>query len=90
MDPTSSQFVQAAAQSPASLLDIVADQALSSALAKFSFESQMACQSFCERQIEEGKTENDQLSQESTRALEKQCNKQCIKKFFKSYLLFNK
>lgn len=31
------------------LLDMVSDQALTHSLAKYSFEAQMACQSFCER-----------------------------------------
>ena len=70
------------------LLDMVSDQALSTSLAKFSFESQIACQSYCERLASE--EENDQLSQESANALEKQCNKHCLKKFFKSYMLYNK
>ena len=77
-------------QSPMQLLDMVADQGLTSSLAKYTFESQMACIGFCERQILEGKKENEQLSIESTKALEKQCNKQCLKKFLKSYTLFNK
>lgn len=92
------------------LLDMVADQSLSASLAKFTFESQFACQTFCESQMKEsgdqqpvlpigagaggaaiqGGGQQSQLSQESQKALEKQCNKQCLKKFFKSYMLYNR
>jgi hypothetical protein len=81
---------EAVENSPMKLLDMVSDQALTTGLARYSHESQMACQSYCQQQVHEGKQENDQLSQESARALEKQCNKQCVKKFFKSYMLFNR
>ena len=77
-------------QSPMQLLDMVADQGLTSSLAKYTFEAQMACMSYCETQLQEGKKENEQLSIESAKALEKQCNKQCLKKFLKSYTLYNK
>lgn len=83
-------------EDPMRLLDLVADQALSSSLAKFTMEAQITCQSFCEnemRKTSSGETPselNQNLSQESARALEKQCNKQCIKKFIKSYMLYNK
>jgi len=50
----------------------------------------MACIGFCETQVVEGRKENEQLSIESTKALEKQCNKQCLKKFLKSYTMYNK
>jgi hypothetical protein len=60
-------------------------------------EAQITCQSFCENEMRKtsggGDTPNElnqNLSQESARALEKQCNKQCIKKFIKSYMLYNK
>ena len=79
------------------LLNVVADQAFSSAMARFSFEAQMSCQSFCETEmrknsdgVEKGDQAMQNLSQESSRALEKQCNKQCIKKFIKSYMMYNK
>jgi hypothetical protein len=77
------------------LLDLVADQALSSSLAKFTMEAQITCQSFCETEMRKTTGDspselNQNLSQESARALEKQCNKQCIKKFIKSYMLYNK
>lgn len=43
------------------------------------------------RNAEGGGSEATQnLSQESARALEKQCNKQCTKKFIKSYMLYSK
>lgn len=72
------------------LLDMVADQGLSSSLARYTFETQMSCMTYCEGQLVEGKRENEQLSIESTKALEKQCNKQCLKKFLKSYTMYNR
>lgn len=78
-----------ASASPMQLLDLAADQAFSKSLARYTFESQMACQAYCEREIDQGIQENKQLSDESSRALEKQCNKQCTKKFIKSYTMFN-
>jgi hypothetical protein len=79
------------------LLDMVSDQALTSSLAKYTFEAQMSCQAYCESEIiktTSGAPQDTQaiqnLSTESARALEKQCNKQCVKKFFKSYMLYNK
>ena len=41
------------------LLDMVADQALASSLAKYTFESQMACMTFCEGEVSQGKKENE-------------------------------
>ena len=69
-------------------------------------EAQLSCQSYCETEMRKttsgvpgdsssppntgGGELTQNLSQESARALEKQCNKQCIKKFIKSYMLYNK
>jgi hypothetical protein len=78
------------AQSPMQLLSVVSDQALTNSLSRYIFEAQMACQSHCETQIAQGAEENQLLSEESSRALEKQCNKQCSKKFIKSLMLYNK
>lgn len=72
------------------LLSVVSDQALTASLSRYIFEAQLACQAHCESEIAQGNEENAQLSEDSTRALEKQCNKQCGKKFIKSLMLYNK
>lgn len=76
-------------QTPMQLLNVVADQALTSSLAKYISEVQLACQAHCEAEIERSSDENQALSDDSTRALERQCNKQCAKKFIKSFTLYN-
>lgn len=45
------------------LLDMAADQSLSSQLAKFSFEAQFACQSFCENQMRQDKEGSEETIQ---------------------------
>ena len=45
----------------------------------------------CERMMEEGagKDKDQEISVESARALEKQCNKQCFKKYLKTFVMYN-
>jgi hypothetical protein len=40
------------------LLDVVADQALMSSLSRFVFETQMACQAYCESEAARSTEEN--------------------------------
>ena len=45
---------EAVENSPMKLLDMVSDQALTTGLARYSHETQMACQSYCQQQMHEG------------------------------------
>ena len=71
--------------SPQELLERVADEQTALSVAKFSADSQQYCQNHCQKQGEEAYKEDDSLSEESLKAIERQCNKLCIRKFFKAY-----
>eukprot|EP00347_Sterkiella_histriomuscorum_P021065 403335400 len=77
------------ATSPQQLLDRVSDEQLSTQLSRFSSETQLHCQTHCQRQTEQGLNENQTLTDDSVKALERQCNKSCIKKLFKAYHMYN-
>jgi hypothetical protein len=69
---------------------MVADEALNSQIAVYAGEAQMTCQFYCEQQLKEERNQNLQLTDDSSVALEKQCNKLCIKKFFNAYKIHQK
>lgn len=69
---------------------MVNDQGLNQQIAKFSLEAQMQCQMYCQKAVFDQQTEDEQLTRDSIKALETQCNKLCIKKHFKAFDLHNK